>query len=111
MMDIALAPNGIDYYRMLGLDSSAPVEAIQSAYKILARRLHPDATGDPSTAEAMTRANKLYEALVARPVPSQFSMDKAPALRRSLASNEPIARYREAMAGVSYSGQTVDILA
>jgi hypothetical protein len=111
MMDIALAPNGIDYYRMLGLDSSAPVEAIQSAYKILARRLHPDVTGDPSTAEAMTRANKLYETLVARPVPSEFSMDRAPVLRRSLASNEPIVRYREAMAAYTFPGQTVDVLA
>jgi len=110
-MDIALAPNNIDYYRMLGFDPSAPVEAIQGAYRILARRLHPDVTGDPSTAEAMTRANSLYQSLVGKPVPSDFTMDKAPVLRRSLTSNEPIARYREAMAGFLFPGKTVDVLA
>jgi DnaJ domain len=110
-MDIALAPNRIDYYRMLGLDSTAPLEAVQSAYRILARRLHPDVTGDPSTAEAMTRANTIYQALVARPVPSEFAMDMAPALRRSQSANEPIQRYRETMGDVPYLGQYVDVFA
>ncbi len=110
-MDIALSPNRIDYYRMLGLDPSAPLEAIQGAYKILARRLHPDVTGDPSTAEAMQRANTLYQSLVARPVPSEFKMDSTPALRRSQTSNEPIYRYRQVMDAESALGGTIDLYA
>lgn len=110
-MDIALAPNRIDYYRMLGLDPSAPMEAIQGAYRVLARRLHPDVTGDPSSAEAMTRANRIYQALVARPVPSQFQMEIAPALRRFQIANEPIARYHEVMDSPESRGQLVDVFA
>lgn len=67
---------------MLGLDPSAPLEAVQGVYRILARHLHPDISGDPSTAEAMTRANTIYQALVARPVPPDFTMDPAPVMRR-----------------------------
>jgi len=110
-MDIALSPNRIDYYRMLGLDPSAPLEAIQGAYKVLARRLHPDITGDPSTADAMRRANNLYQTLVARPVPSDFQMDATPALRRSQTANEPINRYRQVMDGAGGPGQLVDVYA
>lgn len=110
-MDIALSPNRIDYYRMLGLDPSAPLEAIQGAYKVLARRLHPDITGDPSTAEAMARANSLFQTLVARPVPSEFKMDATPVLRRSQTSNEPINRYRQVMDAAGTLGQMVDVLA
>jgi curved DNA-binding protein CbpA len=112
MMDISLAPTRIDYYRMLGLDPSAPLQAVQGAYRILARRLHPDISGDPSTASAMSRANSIYQALVARPVPSEFSMDAAPALRRAQSAFDPLARYREVMTvSVSGRGQMVDVLA
>jgi curved DNA-binding protein CbpA len=110
-MDIALAPTRIDYYRMLGLDPSAPLEAVQGAYKILARRLHPDVTGDPSTAEAMSRANRIYQALITRPVPSQFQMETSPVLRRSQSANEPITRYREVMDPTESHGQLVDVFA
>lgn len=110
-MDIALAPGPIDYYRMLGLDASAPVETIRDVYRILARRLHPDATGDPSTAEAMTRANRLFQALVARPVPADFTMDTTPALRRSQDANEPLSRYRQVMNATETLGQLVDVFA
>jgi curved DNA-binding protein len=111
-MDIALAPTRIDYYRMLGLDPSAPMEAVQGAYRILARHLHPDISGDPSTAEAMSRANKIYQALVAKPVPAEFTMATTPVLRRSQTGSDPLALYRQAMAGrPGGSGQLVDVLA
>jgi len=111
-MDIALAPTRIDYYRMLGLDPSAPLEAVQGAYKILARRLHPDISGDPSTAEAMSRANKIYQALVQKPVPSEFAMDVSPVMRRAQSGADPLSRYREMMAlGANDGGRLVDVLA
>jgi hypothetical protein len=111
-MDIALAPTRIDYYKMLGLDPSAPMEAVQGAYRILARHLHPDITGDPSTAQAMTRANTIYQALVAKPVPADFSMEPTPVLRRAQSGHNPLSAYRQMMAHFSGTlGQTVDVLA
>ena len=111
-MDIALAPTRIDYYRMLGLDPSAPMEAVQGAYRILARHLHPDTSGDPSTAGAMTRANTIYQALIAKPVPAEFSMDTTPVLRRAQAGSNPLALYRQVMSGLAgRTGQTIDVFA
>ena len=110
-MDIALAPTRIDYFRMLGLDPSAPMEAVQGAYRILARHLHPDISGDPSTASAMQRANTIYQALVARPIPAEFSIDTTPVLRRAQSAN-PLLAYQQVMAGFSGTlGQTGDVLA
>jgi hypothetical protein len=110
-MDIALATTRIDYYRMLGLDPSAPMEAVQGAYRILARHLHPDISGDPTTAGAMRRANTIYQALVAKPVPAEFSIDTTPALRRAESSN-PLSLYRQVMSGLAgTTGRMVDVLA
>jgi len=111
-MDIALSPTRIDYYKMLGLDPSAPMEAVQGAYRILARHLHPDVSGDPSTAEAMSRANMIYRALVARPVPADFSMDPSPVYRRAQSGTDPLSIYRQAMAAFgARTGQKIDIWA
>ncbi len=111
-MDVVLAPHRTDYFRMLGLDPSVPFEAVQGAYRILARRLHPDISGDPSTAEAMTRANRIYQALLQKPVPSEFSMDPVPVLRRAQMGTDPLSRYRQTMTLTASSlGQLVDILA
>ena len=112
MMDIALSPTRTDYYKMLGLDPSAPMEAVQGAYRILARHLHPDISGDPSTAEAMTRANNIYQALVAKPVPAEFSMDPAPSYTRAQSGSSPLSLYRQVMANFAgHLGQKVDVLA
>jgi curved DNA-binding protein CbpA len=35
-----------DYYRILGVDSRADLDVIHRAYRDLARRFHPDMTGD-----------------------------------------------------------------
>jgi curved DNA-binding protein CbpA len=112
MMDIALSPTRTDYYKMLGLDPSAPMEAVQGAYRILARHLHPDVSGDPSTAEAMTRANNIYQALVAKPIPAEFSMDPAPSYTRAQSGSSPLSLYRQVMANFAgHVGQKVDVLA
>jgi hypothetical protein len=111
-MDIALQPTRIDYYRMLGLDPSAPMEAVQGAYRILARHLHPDVSGDPTTAEAMSRANTIYRALVAKPVPADFSMDPTPVYRRAQSGTDPLSIYRQSMEDFGAStGRQVDVRA
>ena len=52
--------SGGDYYRVLHLRETAPVELIESAYRVLARLHHPDAGG---STEAMQQINGAYAAL------------------------------------------------
>ena len=55
---------GVDPYAVLGVARNAPVEDIRRAYVALARRTHPDVTGDdPAAAEQMRRINLAWEML------------------------------------------------
>jgi len=88
------------------------MEAVQGAYRILARHLHPDVSGDPSTAQAMSRANTIYQAHVAKPVPADFSMDPTPVYRRAQSGTDPLSIYRQAMEQFGAStGRQVDVRA
>jgi curved DNA-binding protein CbpA len=49
-----------DYYRLLGVDPRSDRAAIHRAYRDLARRFHPDVTGDEST---MKLINVAWDAL------------------------------------------------
>jgi curved DNA-binding protein CbpA len=49
-----------DHYRVLQVDPSADLEVIQAAYRVLARRFHPDHSGSDET---MKRLNAAWEVL------------------------------------------------
>jgi curved DNA-binding protein CbpA len=49
-----------DHYRTLQVDPSADVDVIQAAYRVLARRFHPDLAGDDTV---MKRINAAWEIL------------------------------------------------
>jgi curved DNA-binding protein CbpA len=49
-----------DHYRVLQVDPRADVEVIQAAYRVLARRFHPDHSGDDGM---MKRLNAAWEVL------------------------------------------------
>src|SRR5438477_2989355 len=49
-----------DHYRILQVDPSADVDVIQAAYRVLARRFHPDLHGDDGV---MKRLNAAWEVL------------------------------------------------
>src|SRR5438093_4660385 len=49
-----------DHYRILQVDPGADVEVIQAAYRVLARRFHPDLAGDDAV---MKRLNAAWEVL------------------------------------------------
>ena len=54
----------IDYYKMLGLSRDASPEELETAYRILSQRYHPDNNpGDPDAARAFKRINKVYQVL------------------------------------------------
>jgi len=49
-----------DHYRVLQVDPGAEVDVIQAAYRVLARRYHPDLAGDDTV---MKRINAAWEVL------------------------------------------------
>lgn len=71
---------------ILALGPEAQDEEIRTAYRRLARRLHPDTSKNPSTAEQFTRVTRAYKLLQARP-----RQDPGPA-------SGPGARYRAVLA-------------
>ena len=67
-----------DFYEVLGIDKSADEEAIKKAYRILAKKYHPDANpGDKDAEEKFKEASEAYEVLSdpkKRSVYDQFGM-------------------------------------
>ncbi len=52
-----------DYYRILGVDKNASKEDIKKAYKILAKKHHPDLNKESGSAEKFKEINEAYSAL------------------------------------------------
>src|SRR5579864_6853060 len=53
----------MNFYAVLGISRDADDETIRSAYRILARRYHPD-RGAGSSAEKFRQVNEAYETLI-----------------------------------------------
>ncbi|MFQ3669246.1 MAG: DnaJ domain-containing protein [Fimbriimonadaceae bacterium] len=51
------------YYSLLGVDSSSDLETLRRAYRRLARKHHPDVSGDPDSHELMSRINEAFKTL------------------------------------------------
>src|SRR6056297_2286302 len=60
------------FYRTLGLPAGANIDQIKSAYRILAKKYHPDMTRDPGSGEEFRRISTAYKNLVAREQKSDF---------------------------------------
>ncbi len=52
-----------DYYGILGVDRSAPADAIKKAYRKLAHKYHPDVSKDPEGEEKFKEVAEAYETL------------------------------------------------
>ncbi|MBK36343.1 MAG: hypothetical protein CME26_12560 [Gemmatimonadetes bacterium] len=52
-----------DYYEILGVSRRAPQEEIRKAYRDLARRLHPDVSGEDGSEERFKDVGEAYEVL------------------------------------------------
>ena len=52
-----------DYYETLGVDRSASQDEIQSAYRKLARKHHPDVAKEPESEKRFKEINEAYEVL------------------------------------------------
>ena len=53
----------IDYYHVLGVSQTASGDEIHSAYRILARRYHPDLNPNPRAATSMALVNEAFAIL------------------------------------------------
>lgn len=61
---VVLAPD--DPYVILGLEASATDEQIQKAYRLLARKYHPDANSSPDAADRFARITEAHRTLQRR---------------------------------------------
>ena len=53
-----------DYYEVLGVDKNADDAAIKKAYRVLAKKYHPDTNaGDPVAEEKLKEVNEAYDVL------------------------------------------------
>lgn len=52
-----------DYYAALGLQPTASAQEIKTAYRVLARRFHPDTNTAPDAADRFQRIQQAYEVL------------------------------------------------
>lgn len=64
-----------DYYRILQVHYLAEPEVIESAYKRLAKKYHPDINKDDSSAEMMQKINQAYEVLSDSLKRQQYNME------------------------------------
>lgn len=56
-------PSSPDYYDILGVQRTASADEIRSAYRKLARELHPDVNKAPDAAKKFSRVQEAYEVL------------------------------------------------
>jgi len=82
----------VDHYRTLQVDPSADVEVIQAAYRVLARRFHPDLAGDDVV---MKRINAAWEVLSDKARRADYDKSRTSGGDRgqaTIVTTEPVAR-------------------
>ena len=84
-------------YKTLGLCPGASRQEIRAAYCTLARQLHPDASGNPETAQAFSKLTEAYDELRRSPkrtnprirASEEVAVEPVPVRRRSATSRSP----------------------
>ncbi len=86
-----------DYYATLGVDASAPAEAIKQAYRRLALAYHPDRNPDDArAAERFRDVQSAYEALVDMDRRAAYDRDRLNPLRRASLAGDDVRGHRVA---------------
>lgn len=71
------------FYRTLGLPSGANIDQIKSAYRVLAKKYHPDISKNPESGEQFRRISAAYKNLVAREQKSDYFYSTVRRTRRT----------------------------
>ena len=79
----------VDHYRTLQVDPAADPEVIQAAYRVLARKLHPDLTGDES---GMKRLNRAWDVVRDATKRATFDTERAAQLALADVAAVPVPR-------------------
>ncbi len=61
--EFAVPDGAPDYYAVLGVARDASGEEIKRKYRVLAKKVHPDRTQDPTSKDDMAEINMAYEVL------------------------------------------------
>jgi len=80
----------VDPRAVLGLGPGADGEELRLAYRRLARRYHPDSSGDPSTAAPFARVTRAYKVLTALPPFRQAGAGVAVRYRRVIEAGDDL---------------------
>jgi len=75
-----MADEGPDLYRVLQVDPAADPDVIQAAYRVLARKHHPDLVGDE---QAMKALNAAWEILGDPELRARYDQDRGEATARA----------------------------
>jgi hypothetical protein len=93
---------------VLGLAPGAPEDDVRTAYRRLARRYHPDASGDPGTARQFSRIVRAYKVLTARPSsPERLRSGLSERYRRVLEAGEDLFALGQVLASDPEEGARV----
>ena len=88
----------MDYYTVLGIPADADQETIRSAYRVLARRYHPD-RGLGSSSEKFRQIVEAYETLMDAARRQEYDLSPLRRVEPATASIEPLYRENPAVFG------------
>ena len=97
-----------DYYRILGLEKTAPGEDIKKAFRKLARKYHPDVSKEANAAARMAELNEANAVLADPEKRDAMLSDKIQRLRQKLQTLWPQADATISHAWCGAFGETSD---
>ena len=85
-----------NHYSVLGINNSATVEEIRRAYRILARRYHPDVNPGNSSEEKFKRISQAYDTLSNTEKRREYDteLEQETRLRGGAAGSRAVRAYR-----------------
>lgn len=94
----------VDPRAVLGLGPGADADDVRLAYRRLAKRYHPDVSGDPRTAGSFARVTKAYKVLTALPAAALPSAGASGRYRRVIEAGDDLFALGQVLASEPDAG-------